>query len=431
MDRRQVLSCLAAWITEILLGIPPKLRPTLLELLLGCIGARSGHVTDAMLSIIPGKSWTTYYKAIEKGVFSWLQITKRWLFLLCNVLEIKEITLAVDDTLIFRSSKKAPSVGEHYDHANRTNRPKYVLAQLFVSVAMICNYHGRMGAFPLFMQMNSTQGNRSKIKIAILLIRILKRWIGHNIPVRILMDAWYMKGPVIFEILNMGFHAIGQVRRDTALYLVPEIPQKRKRGRPRKYGLKITLQDIKKLFPLQTADIIAYGKERKFQYYSLTPLVRFLKGKQCRVVWSRFQKSAGEWTKWHLLISTDTSLSGLQVIQRYAGRWWIESCFNELKNLFGFKNTWQQSNRVAARWRCIVCLAYGLPRLLALLFGPKLGKNLLPIPWRKKHPMTAGWAANAVARIFRSSRVRDFWDRKHQKCCIPEDVLDMNLDKTG
>jgi len=34
--------------------------------------------------------------------------------------------------------------------------------------------------------------------------------------------------------------------------------------------------------------------------------------------------------------------------------------FNELKNLFGLLNAWQQTRQTLARWSTMICLAYGL-----------------------------------------------------------------------
>jgi hypothetical protein len=34
-------------------------------------------------------------------------------------------------------------------------------------------------------------------------------------------DSWYMKKPFVNTVLKLGFHAIGQVRSDTALYGIP------------------------------------------------------------------------------------------------------------------------------------------------------------------------------------------------------------------
>lgn len=431
MDGRHAIESLAEWITFLLRAVPAKLRPTLLELLLGCITARSGHITEAMLAIIPGRTWTAYYKAIEKGVFSWLALARQWTRLLCNVLLPKEILIAIDDTLIFRSSKKAPDAALHHDHANRSNRPRYVWGQLFVCAAMIGSFMGRKAAFPLLMRMVPSRGNRSRPGAAILLTRLLTRWIGHRVPVRLLLDAWYTKGPLIRKALGLGLHVIGQVRRDTALHLLPEKPSRPRRGRPRKYGIRLRFGQVEKLFDLEQATIKAYGKERTFQFYCFLAQVRFIDGRLCRLVWSRFRQDNGSWTQWHLLLSTDTTLCGEQIIERYAGRWWVESCFNELKNLFGLKDAWQQTRKVAARWRCIVCLAYGLPRLMALAFDPATAETLLAIPWRKKRPATAGWVAQALARFFHNYPVRSMWDQKRQKCRLPKILWDRIMRKAA
>jgi hypothetical protein len=224
MDGCQVLSLFAEWVTILLQAVPVKLRPTLLELLLGCIIARSGHITNALLAIVPRRTWTAYYKAIEYGVFSWLALARQWTILLCNVLLPEEILLAIDDTVNFRSSKKAPSTALHHDHANRPNRPKYVWGQLFVCVAMICSFKGRQGAFPLLLRMIPSSGNRSKLKAAILLTRILVRWLGLRVPIRLLLDAWYMKGPLVKDALRLGRglqqSCLGQVGRDLPLALL-------------------------------------------------------------------------------------------------------------------------------------------------------------------------------------------------------------------
>ena len=432
MNRRQALNALADWITFLFQAVPAKIRPTLLELLLGCIVARTGHISSALLVILPMRTWTAYYKVIQKGVFSWLALSKQWMLLLCKVLAPQEIVLAIDDTVVMRSSKKAPSAALHHDHAKRANRPRFIWGQLFVCAAMICKYRGRQGAFPLLMRMIPHRGNRSKINAATTLTKLVLRWIGLKIPVRLLLDAWYMKGPMVLKALGEGIHVLGQVRKDTALYLDPVKPAEPTPGRPRKYGLKLCFQQVVAFFDLRQAHIISYGqKKHLFQYYCFDARVRFLEGRKCRLVWSRLQKPKGKWSRWHLLLSTDTNLTGEQIIEHYASRWLVESCFNELKNLFGFKNTWQQTRQVAARWRLIVSLAYSLPRLMALVFGPSLGNTLLPIPWRKKRPMTAGWMAKALSGIFRNYRVRAFWDRKQQKCCLPEELLESKLDKAA
>ncbi len=432
MSRRQALTCLAQWITFLFHAVPARIRPTLLELLLGCMAAAgTGHVTEAILAITTAKHWTTYYNAIEHGVFSWLALTKQWTLLLCQVIKPKEITIVIDDTIIFRSSKKAPSTALHHDHANRPNRPKYVWGQILVGLAMICEVENRKGVFPIFMRMVRSCGNRSKLNAAGVLVRVFVRWLGNHVPILVLMDAWYMKGPLVLEALKLELNVIGQVRKDTALFLLPQANATPKRGRPRKYGLKLDFQQVCNLFKIQEEKLLAYGKEHIFQYYCFDARVRFLKGRECRMVWVRMRedKTDAQWTGWRLLLSTNVNLCGMQIIQKYGLRWFVESCFNVLKNTFGLKDTWQQTRQTVARWRTMVCLAYGLAQLLTVIFGENLGKALQPIPWRKDRTMTAGWMLKGLAGIFRNYRVRIFWDRKCQKCIFPEEFLEPKLGK--
>ena len=137
-----ILSKITSWISRLLQAIPKKLRPSCLELLIGCIITTSGHLSDALLSIEFHNHWTTYYKLVEEARFSWLALTKAWFHLILSVTNNAEekMTLAVDDTLVYRSSSKAPGAAIHFDHAHKANRTNFPLSQLFVSLFPIA-YH--------------------------------------------------------------------------------------------------------------------------------------------------------------------------------------------------------------------------------------------------------------------------------------------------
>ena len=416
----KTLSLYSEWVSFLWKEFPPKLRPTFLELLIGAMVSLSGHLTKALLAIRPQKTWTTYFKAIQKGHFSWMKLVRQWLYLLFSQLGIKELTIAIDDFITPRSSQKAPSTYWHHDHANRPNRPRFLWGQLRVSLAVIGSYSNRHTAFPLLMHLIRKGGNRTKLHSALLLMRVLLKWVPEGTRIRLLLDSWYMKGPFILPILHQMSCIIGQVRKDSALYTVPPKQVKRKPGRPRIYGDRIYLETIQKEKSYQEINLHAYGKKRLFQYYSCKAKVRFLKGYLCKTVWCRFQQDSGKWTKWHLLICTSSQVPATEVIRLYALRWWTEPMFNELKNLFGLQEAWQQTRQALARWTVILSLAYGLPKLLALILGPVKGAEAFPIPWRKNKPMTAGWMATAIGQFFRGLSVRQLWDRKWQKMRVPK-----------
>jgi len=226
---------LADWITFLWQALPPKLRPTLLEILFGCIISKTGHVTDAILAIRPKLFWNSYYKAIERGSYSWLAQMRQWFVLVLRLFPSRTITLVIDDFITVRASKKAPSVDLYHDHSKRPNRPTFLWGQMRVALGIICSRGKTHAAFPLLLRLMRNTGNRSKLDAARFLMRLVLRHIPNGRKVRLLVDAWYMKGPLVIDLIRKGTAVIGQARRDTALNLLPPEPKQRKRGRPRKY----------------------------------------------------------------------------------------------------------------------------------------------------------------------------------------------------
>jgi len=87
---------LTEWISFLLAGLPAKPKPTMLELLFDIMISRTGHIADALLSIKSKRTWITYFKAIQKGRFSWLKLAQRWVQLLLKLFG-NLLTLVLDD----------------------------------------------------------------------------------------------------------------------------------------------------------------------------------------------------------------------------------------------------------------------------------------------------------------------------------------------
>src|SRR4051794_15635633 len=82
---------------------------------------------------------------------------------------------------------------------------------------------------------------RGKLTSARFLLRLLGPRLGR---VRVLLDAWFMRARLIEAALADGHTVIGRARRALALYAVPRPPRRRRRGRPRKYGPRMTRAGI-------------------------------------------------------------------------------------------------------------------------------------------------------------------------------------------
>ena len=288
--------------------------------------------------------------------------------------------LIFDDTFIYRSSKRAPGSGIYHQHGKKSNRPQYALGQCWVSMALSIGSGMKHSAVPLLSRLMRTAGNSSKLDAAKVLLRVIAPVFAEK-KVITLVDSWFMKWPYLSYVLQLGFHAIGQVRRDTALFGIPVFTGRR--GRPRIYGDKYDAEVVNAL-PETREWVFLYGKWQWVRYRSAVCLARFMEGRKIRAVWMQFEDENGCLSKQRLIISTLSDLMPQQVFVYYGRRWSIEDLFNQMKNRWGWKDAWQQSRLVLHRWTQILSIAYALPQLLAIYCGDQVENLMHLTPWRKK-----------------------------------------------
>src|SRR3954463_329552 len=136
--------------------------------------------------------------------------------------------------------------------------------------------------------------------------------------ITLLLDAWYMKGYLISDVLTRDIIVIGQAARAPACYDLPPL-RTGKPGRPRKYGDRITKEKLNAL-PQTRTELPIYGGHRTVRYRTAVCMVRFLGGRLVRVVWVSMVVD-GKWTAERLLLSTDWSHTAEDVIFTYSLRW--------------------------------------------------------------------------------------------------------------
>jgi hypothetical protein len=316
--------------------------------------------------------------------------------------------LIIDDTFIYRCSKIAPGSTIHHQHGRKTNRPQYALGQCWVSLALSISSGMKHSALPILSRLMRVSGNTTKLDAAKALLRVIAPVFAKK-RVITLVDSWFMKWPYLKYVLDLGFNAIGQVRRDTVLFGLPAIA--RKRGRPRKYGDKFTA-DVVSFLPEFREEIFLYGKWQIVRYRTAICLARFLKGRKVRAVWAQFESADGKLSKQRLLISTDSTIMAQQIFVYYGRRWSIEDLFNQLKNKWGWKDAWQQSRTVLHRWTQIIFIAFALPQLLSTYCEDQLQEMLELTPWRKKNDITAGRVRLGLGYLLSNVRVREWWNPK-------------------
>jgi hypothetical protein len=407
-------SIFVLWINLILSAVPGRLIRTYAELVIAATISGSGHITQALLAIGHQKHFSTYYWLVEKGKWAWLSVTRQLISLIIQFFPRSEWNLIIDDFICPRASKKAPEVKYHHEHGQKPNRPQYIWGQQWVALGLSLTWGKRIAALPLILRLHKYSGNHTKITTALTLIRAVRslfRKTGNEI-IRCLVDAWYMKGPFVLPLIRKGIHVIGNVRIDTVLFKEPTkiATGQRKKGRPRKYGDKLTEALIERL-PIQQTVLNIYGGQKQVTYRWTTCLARFLKGHPVIAVWCKLENQKN----WMLIVSTDLSLTPERIIKLYARRWKIEPMFNEIKHSYGVAKAWEQTRRSLHRWVSILAVAYAVTRIIALLAK----QDSVPfIQWRVNKPITTGMVKMALQLFLRRYSFERLWNQKSKKLIL-------------
>jgi hypothetical protein len=393
---------LSEWISFLLVAVPPRSRRTFVELLIGCLLNPEGWVTRAIGAIRREAHWTTYYKLIERAQVPVTELSLRLLQLVLRVCPTELVTLILDDTLVPRCAKFGPGISIKHDHSHKANRPTFLNSQCWVTLALVVRVRlGSALTVPIRSWLLEESGQRGKLWVARQLMDSIR---GHVKGVRLLIDAWFMRRSLILPLLEQQVRIIGQVRRDTALFLPPE-PEPKRRGRKRKYGQRVDAAMLETL-PIQEMELMLYGKVQPVRVRSVFAVARFLKGLPVRAVWCEMFLPDHTWSRPRLILATETDLSAQQVVEIYAERWGIEPLFHNLKRWWGVANLWQQSKAALELWmqiRCHgLCLdAIARPAVVAVLSAD--GHRALA---EGRHDYRRAFRPVAADAIYRTSRAR-------------------------
>jgi len=418
---RDLARTLSDWLSFLAQSLPLRAVPTFLELLCACLISPTGFLTQALCSFPYQRHWSTYYFWLESARWSWLALARQTTRLLCSVLKRPRFNIIIDDTLVPRSSKKAPGVATRHEHSNKPNRPRFLNAQCWVIVALVARRpNGKTIAVPLLSRlMRTPPATRGKLFAARALLRVLRPCLP---AVRVLMDSWYMRRILLFALLAQDCTFIGQVRKDTALYL-PPVRIAGKRGRPPRYGIKLTPEQVQQL-PSSTYRLKLYGQTRTVLLRSALVLARFLKGRRVRAVWCQFvDEKTGQLSPTRLILASETRLRPTAVLTLYAQRWDVEPLLNQLKHPWGMREAWQQTHQVLSRWMQLRSLAYTLTQLLTLTVAPCLPLAQLA-PWRRVGSITAGLMRAWLQRHIVHFNPRRCWNSKSRKFALPLTAFD-------
>lgn len=176
--------------------------------------------------------------------------------------------------------------------------------------------------------------NNSIMKMLQMAERFVK---SKALKVIVLLDAFFASGDA-FDAADRMNHELGaqqitlitRAKANTVAYEEPEPVVKRGRGRPRKYGKKVTFKQVFKemIDSFETATLKLYGKEETVRYLCMDLIWRPL-GRKLRFVLVKTNE------KYMILACSDLRMHPERIIVAYSYRFKIEVSFKMLKHVVG------------------------------------------------------------------------------------------------
>lgn len=355
-------------------------RPSFLHfkrLILGFVHQSSPKaVTELNQSHRQNEHFSTIYDFFRKAKWTHQQLAERLLlWFLCYLNKLPRPVLAIDDTKAFKPHAKAlPGLCWHADHHNlvktkvKADDGKELTATGVFGqtghcwVVLAALHHLKLGqwcVFPfkaaLFVRQKHA-GNDFKTK--------------HQLALEMLESLYFPQRPLLVgdnfygsaQFVNEAPVDVLSLLKSTAVAYEP-VPEEfeRGRGRPRKYGPKVKLvEELDQPEKLKTFDVNVYSKKETVEVASFEGLLRGHK-RPVKIILVKGLRKAD-----FLLFTNDLSLSEVEMIEHYAGRFQIEIAFRELKQELGCFNYRLRSLTGIMRYVHLAFVGYALVKYLSL-----------------------------------------------------------------
>lgn len=233
-----------------------------------------------------------------------------------------------------KAGKKMPGVKLMHQESEGNTKPEYIMGHFWGALSVLVQSPWHVFAMPLRFQIQDGL-KRSPSEVASLIDKmgtlVIDTLSSTNVGGIVIADAYYSTQGFLATLLQAQMHYIGRVRSNTVAYYAPEIhPGPRRRGRPRKHGLKVKLKEVfDQPHRFQQATVEVYGSVQQVRYCCLDLLWQ---GFEVRFVLSVLPSGSRS-----ILICTDRTLAPEAIIYGYGLRQKIEVSFQALiHTLCGF-----------------------------------------------------------------------------------------------
>ena len=232
-----------------------------------------------------------------------------------------------------KAGKKMPAVKKLYQESESNTKPKYIFGHSCQAIGIVAGFMETFFAIPLVCRIHEgvVFSNRDKRTLLDKMMELLGTLLLQA-PSYFVADAYYASRNVIRKLLSSGhYHLVSRARSNAVAYYPAAASRIIRRGRKKIYGKKLKLKSLfadRQKFVMAASPV--YGElDTKLMYRCLDLLWRPV-GVKVRFVLV-IHPTRGK----IILMSTDLTLSALEVVALYGVRFKIEVSFKQAIHTVG------------------------------------------------------------------------------------------------
>jgi DDE superfamily endonuclease len=254
------------------------------------------------------------------------------------------LTVAIDDTPTARYGRCVEGAGIHHNPSPGPAGERHVYGHVWVSLAALAKHPDWDSiALPLLGSLYIRQGDvaklprersrpfRTKLELAVEQLAWLAGWIGHRYAKRrVVTDGGYAKRPFLKGAKRHGFTVISRLRKDAALFSLPQPKPAGRRGPQATYG-KGRISLAKRAAAKggwQQVECMQYGEKVRKTIKTFLATWRPAGG-VIRVV---IVKEEDDWLPYFCV---DPDVSAVEVLEAMADRGALEQTNKDVKEVWG------------------------------------------------------------------------------------------------